>query len=308
MQYPKVKYIFIIFLTFLCSCTIDKRLYRSGYYFSFPKEVKNNTDKNLLLVHASSSSEVLSSEVCRDIADKNDSLPLSAVAQISDPAKLATSFKSLVKNSGFTIQSVTPTNSKGIPSSGIYAEEDKIEKDIRSLLIASASIFLASILYVLFSIAGIQFLVDIFIVLLSFSIIGLWIFALMLHSKYFYENEIPDKEKDDGTNRVITKKRAFLLAGFLGIFGAHRFYLGYTDLGLFEMFTLGGFFVLSFIDMLRIKSGKLKPVKGSYDNDNSTYTRERKKISPNRSQRLIRIGVLISLLALFIILGFAIFV
>lgn len=303
MRYTKVKYIFIIPLTFLFSCTIEKRLYRGGYYFSFPKDVKSSTAKNIRSVQSSSAPEV-----SREVADKNDSLPFLITTEIPESVNYKTPFKPRVENSVFPEQSIIHKYRKQVSASQIHPDEDKVEKDIKSLLIASASIFLASLLYVLFSIAGIQALVDIFIVLLSFSIIGLWIFALMLRSKYFYEHEMPGKEKDNVSNRIITKKNAFLLAGFLGIFGAHRFYLGYTDLGLFEMFTLGGFFVLSFIDLLRIKSGKLKPVKGSYDNDNSTYTRERKKISPNRSQRLIKIGVLISLVALFIILGFAIFI
>ena len=48
---------------------------------------------------------------------------------------------------------------------------------------------------------------------------------------------------------------AGLLAFFLGHFGIHRFYLGYPIIGLLMLFTLGGCFVWSFIDMILIFCG-----------------------------------------------------
>jgi TM2 domain-containing membrane protein YozV len=54
-----------------------------------------------------------------------------------------------------------------------------------------------------------------------------------------------DKRKK---NEVI----AWLLWAFLGLFGAHRFYLGRIGTGLIMLFTLGGFVIWAIIDIFLI--------------------------------------------------------
>ena len=55
----------------------------------------------------------------------------------------------------------------------------------------------------------------------------------------------------------------FLLAMFLGTFGADRFYLGQTGLGLLKLFTCGGFGFWAFVDCLLIGMGKMRDVDGN---------------------------------------------
>lgn len=57
---------------------------------------------------------------------------------------------------------------------------------------------------------------------------------------------------------------AVLLAFFLGGLGIHRFYLGYTGLGILELLTFGVFGILALIDFIRILTGDLKPKDGEY--------------------------------------------
>jgi TM2 domain-containing membrane protein YozV len=57
---------------------------------------------------------------------------------------------------------------------------------------------------------------------------------------------------------------AALLAFFLGAIGIHRFYLGYTTIGIIQLLTLGGFGIWAFIDFIRILVGDLKPKDGDY--------------------------------------------
>jgi TM2 domain-containing membrane protein YozV len=60
----------------------------------------------------------------------------------------------------------------------------------------------------------------------------------------------------------------FLLAYFLGIFGADRFYLGQTGLGILKLLTCGGFGIWAMIDLILIGMGKMKDAEGnslSYD-------------------------------------------
>lgn len=58
---------------------------------------------------------------------------------------------------------------------------------------------------------------------------------------------------------------ALLLCLFLGVFGVHRFYLGYKFVGLCCLVTGGLFGILVIIDLLGIIFGTLKPSDGEYE-------------------------------------------
>jgi hypothetical protein len=57
---------------------------------------------------------------------------------------------------------------------------------------------------------------------------------------------------------------AILLAFFLGGLGIHRFYLGYTGIGIVQLLTLGGLGIWALIDFIRIITGDLTPKDGDY--------------------------------------------
>lgn len=58
---------------------------------------------------------------------------------------------------------------------------------------------------------------------------------------------------------------ALLLVIFLGYLGIHRFYLGYTGIGILMLLTGGLCGILVLIDFIRIIIGDLGPKGGSYD-------------------------------------------
>lgn len=59
---------------------------------------------------------------------------------------------------------------------------------------------------------------------------------------------------------------ALLLVILVGTIGIHRFYLGYTTIGIIQILTLGGCGVWALIDLIRIVMGDLGPADGSaYD-------------------------------------------
>ncbi|MEQ8706815.1 MAG: TM2 domain-containing protein [Phaeodactylibacter sp.] len=59
---------------------------------------------------------------------------------------------------------------------------------------------------------------------------------------------------------------ALLLVLLVGGIGIHRFYLGYTTIGIIQLLTLGGCGVWALIDLIRIVMGDLGPADGSaYD-------------------------------------------
>ena len=57
---------------------------------------------------------------------------------------------------------------------------------------------------------------------------------------------------------------ALLLCFFLGGLGIHRFYLGYTGIGVIQLLTGGGCGIWVLIDFIRIIIGDLKPNGGDY--------------------------------------------
>jgi TM2 domain-containing membrane protein YozV len=57
---------------------------------------------------------------------------------------------------------------------------------------------------------------------------------------------------------------ALLLAFFLGALGIHRFYLGYTTIGIIQLLTAGGLVIWALIDFIRILIKDLKPKDGDY--------------------------------------------
>ena len=58
---------------------------------------------------------------------------------------------------------------------------------------------------------------------------------------------------------------ALLLALFVGVLGIHRFYLGYTGIGIIQLLTFGGLGVWALIDLILIITGDLKPKTGDYE-------------------------------------------
>ncbi len=59
-----------------------------------------------------------------------------------------------------------------------------------------------------------------------------------------------------------SKLTAILLCLFLGSLGIHRFYLGYTLIGVIQLLTLGGVLIWTFVDLIRLIIGSLKDSEG----------------------------------------------
>ncbi|GGE95891.1 hypothetical protein GCM10011383_03300 [Hymenobacter cavernae] len=70
----------------------------------------------------------------------------------------------------------------------------------------------------------------------------------------------PQPAEAEGKSQVI----ALILAILVGGLGIHRFYLGYTGIGVAQLLTLGGCGVWALIDLIRIITGDLKPRGGEY--------------------------------------------
>ncbi|MFN7118520.1 MAG: TM2 domain-containing protein [Saprospiraceae bacterium] len=72
-----------------------------------------------------------------------------------------------------------------------------------------------------------------------------------------------EMRKADAAGAPKSQLTALLLAVFIGALGIHRFYLGYTTIGIIQLLTLGGCGIWALIDLIRIITGDLKPADGS---------------------------------------------
>ncbi len=61
------------------------------------------------------------------------------------------------------------------------------------------------------------------------------------------------------------KTNATLYCLFLGFLGIHRFYLGYTLIGIIQFLTGGGLMIWVLIDLIRLITGSLGPKDSGWD-------------------------------------------
>ena len=77
-----------------------------------------------------------------------------------------------------------------------------------------------------------------------------------------------NKQSAATTNNTIKSKYSWLttllLCWFLGILGAHRFYVGRSVSGIVQLLTLGGLGIWTLIDFFIILSGKFEDEDGEY--------------------------------------------
>ncbi|MCC9165274.1 TM2 domain-containing protein [Pontibacter harenae] len=80
------------------------------------------------------------------------------------------------------------------------------------------------------------------------------------------KKELKEATKQDAGGGGTGKSQlvALILAALIGALGIHRFYLGYTTIGIIQILTLGGCGIWALIDLIRIITGDLKPANGDY--------------------------------------------
>jgi len=60
-----------------------------------------------------------------------------------------------------------------------------------------------------------------------------------------------------------SKLTAIQLRLFLGSLGIHRFYIGYTLIGVIQLLTFGLVLIWAFVDLIRLITGLLKDSEGN---------------------------------------------
>lgn len=71
-----------------------------------------------------------------------------------------------------------------------------------------------------------------------------------------------NKESANGSKSLVA---ALLLCFFVGIFGIHRFYMGYYAIGILQLLTLGFFGIWTLIDFILLLVGELQPKNGQFE-------------------------------------------
>ncbi len=84
--------------------------------------------------------------------------------------------------------------------------------------------------------------------------------ALKVFKKQAIKHVDAPAARESGKSQLI----ALILVILVGGLGIHRFYLGYTTIGIIQLLTLGGCGVWALIDLIRIAMGTLQPANGPY--------------------------------------------
>ena len=80
------------------------------------------------------------------------------------------------------------------------------------------------------------------------------------------QKEVKKSMKSDSASGPKSQIIALVLVLLVGYLGIHRFYLGYTGIGIIQLLTAGGCGIWALIDLIRIITGDLVPADGSsYD-------------------------------------------
>lgn len=82
----------------------------------------------------------------------------------------------------------------------------------------------------------------------------------------FETNHVDQKELRKSSANTGGKSQvvALILVLLVGVLGIHRFYLGYTGIGILMLLTVGCCGILALIDLIRIITGDLKPRNSDY--------------------------------------------
>lgn len=73
------------------------------------------------------------------------------------------------------------------------------------------------------------------------------------------------EKKEEAANGSKSLIAALLLCFFVGIFGIHRFYMGYYGIGFLQLITLGFFGIWTLIDFILLLVGELQPKNGTFE-------------------------------------------
>jgi TM2 domain-containing membrane protein YozV len=185
------------------SCTIEKRLYNSGYHVEW-KHSKKHVESDQV-AQEESSSEV--HEVARVEVNKTAS-----VDQVVEE---------------------TAVNNDAVVSSVVASEETSVSNELAA----------------------------------STNVVSKKKVASSAKETQMKASKATDAKKSEKSKAPAGGKSqlvALLLCIFLGTLGIHRFYLGYTGIGILMLLTAGCCGILALIDLIRIIIGDLQPMNGGY--------------------------------------------
>lgn len=203
----QLSFIGLAIMLVLNSCTMEKRVYMSGYHIEWNKS-KNNPDRQEL-VSNDNVKKIEQSQIGTIEQYKNGSNTLENVPTIDNENLTASLDNSIILPSHKTISFSKNENSVTAKTNQTFEEKTVISKKI---------------------------------------------------SKAKKKAEKNNAADGGGKSQLV----ALLLCIFIGVLGIHRFYLGYTGIGILMLLTGGVCGILALIDLIRIITGDLKPRNGDY--------------------------------------------
>lgn len=228
------------------SCTMQKRQYRNGYYFSSPINCKihNNADNNFSPRPENNFGGLFDTE--EELIDGHIEFKY---PEGQDTIHLAQ------QNNPLLEQSTVPINKQGeLAACDILVMKSGDELEVKVLEIGTDVIKYRKC----GSDEGPIFTIEKRDALMVKYVDG---------TKTVFNSSTENKDpllsmasSKNGKSQLV----AFLLCFFFGALGIHRFYLGYFEIGIIQLLTVGGCGIWYLIDLIMILTGDLKPKNGEY--------------------------------------------
>lgn len=270
MRYlQKVSFLAFILLFIIPSCGIEKRLHMTGYHialrsgkYSSEKQISNEVTKN---------KEAQENQSNAASSSENSTLSLATIDN-TPFIPIDNSIIASTDNSEIPLFIVKSTSEKVSNHTEIVVKNQDPEKECDIIILKNSDEIPAKVLEVGTDYIKYKECANLDGPIFTKNKSELFMIKYVNGTKTVFSQDNNNSSTKNSSDKDSSKGGksqliALLLCIFLGGIGIHRFYLGYTGMGILYLLTGGLCGIGVIVDFIRIITGNLKPKRGEYKDE-----------------------------------------